>query len=85
VSGEDPDIGEAVEYIMAERRKLVEDDIWAVLMELGSPPPQTADAMAVQLLEATHPHIRGRTVKVILREWRAYVSLATEPDWDDED
>ena len=85
MSDNDPDIGEAVEYILAERPKLLEDDIWAVLMELGAPPAQGTDGLALQLLAQTRPHIKGRTVKVILREWRAYVSLAIEPDWDDED
>lgn len=81
---DEPDIGEAVDYILSERPKLHEDDIWGVLVELRDPPQPGGDALAVELLKQTRPGIRKRDVKVILREWRAYASLAVEPDWDDE-
>lgn len=85
MSDDEPDIGEAVEYILAERHKLAEDDVWAVLRELQSPPVLGSDGLALQLLKSTHPNIRPRHVKVILREWRAYVSLVRERDWDDDE
>ena len=81
MSGGEPDLGEAVDYILAERPRLAEDDVWAVLLELGSPPAR--DELAVELLRSTRPQVRTRDVKVILREWRAYVSLAGEGDWDE--
>ncbi len=84
MSGEDPDLGEAVDYILAERPGLHEDDVWAVLVELQDPPAPGADGLAVDLLRGARPDIETRDVKVILREWRAYVSLAGESDWDDE-
>ena len=82
---EDADLGEAVDYILAERPKLHEDDIWAVLVELQDPPQPGGDALAVELVRQTRPDVRERDVKVILREWRAYVSLTAEPDWNDDD
>jgi hypothetical protein len=81
VSGDEPDLGEAVDYILAERPRLAEDDVWAVLVELGSPPAR--DELALDLLRATRPDIKPRHVKVILREWRAYASLVGEEDWDE--
>jgi hypothetical protein len=81
VNADDPDIGEAVDYILAERPRLAEDEVWAVLMEIGSPPAAGGDALALELVRRTHPGIRERDVKVILREWRAYASLAVEEDW----
>ena len=85
MSDTDPDMGEAVEYILAERPKLDEADVWAVVTEIGTPPAPGTDDMALQLLMQTRPDVDGRTAKVILREWRAYASLVPEPDWDDED
>ncbi len=85
MSDGEPDLGEAVDYILAERPKLAEDDVWAVLVELQQPPDPGTDDLALQLLMQTRPGVDARIAKVILREWRAYVSLATEPDWDDED
>lgn len=81
---DEPDLGEAVDYILAERPKLHEDDIWAVLVELQNPPAPGADALAIDLLKQTRPDVRPRHAKVILKEWRAYVSLTAEPDWEDE-
>jgi hypothetical protein len=80
---DDADLGEAVDYILSERPKLHEDDIWSVLVELQDPPQPGGDALAVELLKQTRPDIHKRNVKVILREWRAYVSLTDEPDWED--
>ena len=82
---DEPDLGEAVDYILAERPTLHEDDIWAVLVELQNPPAPGADALALDLLKRARPDVRPRHAKVILKEWRAYVSLAVEPDWEDED
>lgn len=83
MSGEDPDLGEAVDYILAERPNLAEDDVWAVLVEVGAPPAPDGDDLAVTLLSRSRPDIRRRHVKVILREWRAYASLVAEADWED--
>lgn len=85
MTDDEPDLGEAVEYILAERPDLDENDIWAVVVELGDPPPPGTDDVAVELLKQTRPDVDARSAKVILSEWRAYVSLATEPDWDDQD
>lgn len=82
---DDADLGEAVDYILSERPKLHEDDIWGVLVELQDPPQPGGDALARELIKQTRPDIRDRDVKVILREWRAYVSLTSEPDWDDDE
>jgi hypothetical protein len=82
---DEPDIGEAVDFILSERPKLHEDDIWAVLVELQDPPQIGGDALAVELIKQTRPDIRPRTVKVILKEWRVYVSLAHEPDWNEDE
>jgi len=80
---DDADLGEAVDYILSERPDLHEDHIWGVLVELQDPPQPGGDALAVELLKKTRPDIHRRNVKVILREWRAYVSLTDEPDWED--
>ncbi|MCC6829828.1 MAG: hypothetical protein IT200_00635 [Thermoleophilia bacterium] len=80
---DDLDLGEAAEYILAERPKLGEDEVWAVLNELVTPPARGGDDLAVALLGGTHPHIRARTVRLIVREWRAYASIAVEDDWED--
>lgn len=82
---DEADLGEAVDYILSERPKLHEDDIWGVLVELGDPPLAGGDALAIELIKQTRPQIRDRDVKVILREWRAYASLTAEPDWDDDE
>lgn len=79
-----PDIGEAVEYILAEQPDLDEDDVWAVLVELQDPPPPGSDAIAVDLLMQTRPQVDARDARAILTEWRAYAALANEPDWDEE-
>lgn len=80
---DEPDIGEAVDYILAERPKLHEDQIWRVLLELKVPPPPSADQAALHLVAVTHPDIPRRAAKVMLREWRAYAGLAQAQDWSD--
>lgn len=80
--GDDLDLGEAADYILGERPKLDEDDVWAVLNELGDPPAPGADALALDLVTSTHPGIPKRDVKLILREWRAYAEIARQDDWD---
>lgn len=84
MSDQEPDLGEAVDYILAERPQLSEDDVWAVLVELQDPPPEASDAIALDLLAQTRPGIDAREARLILREWRAYVALVAEDDWDDE-
>jgi hypothetical protein len=80
--GEPLDIGEAVEYILAERPALAEDDVWAVLNELREPPAEGADGLALELVRRARPEVRPRDARAILREWRAYASLAqTDDDW----
>jgi len=79
------DIGEAVEYILAERPGLDEQDVWAVLTELGEPPHRDADDLALEIVRRARPGVRPRDAKAILREWRAYASLAEEDDFDDEE
>lgn len=83
MSPHEPDLGEAVDYILAERPKLWEDDIWAVVMLLQDPPARQSDKLALTLVKERHPEISKRDVKLILREWRAYASLARERDWHD--
>lgn len=80
---DDLDLGEAADFILGERPGLREDDVWAVLDELGTPPVRNADGMAVDLVTRLHPEVRARDVKVILAEWREYARLATEDDWED--
>ncbi|MFN8111307.1 MAG: hypothetical protein U0Y82_15920 [Thermoleophilia bacterium] len=78
-----PDLGEAVDFILAERPRLDEEHVWAVVNELGVPPAKGGDDLAVTLLAGTHPGIGAKTVRLVLKEWRAYARLASEPDWDD--
>ena len=84
MSGEDPDLAEAAEYILAERRRLDEDLVWGVLNTLGQPPAPGTDDLAVTLVRREHPAFRRRHVRVVLKEWRAYAGLAAERDWEDE-
>ena len=83
MTGEDPDLAEAADYILAERRRLDEDLVWAVLNTLGEPPAPGADDLAVALVRQNHPALRQRHVRVVLKEWRAYAGLAREGDWED--
>lgn len=77
------DLGEAADYILSERPELGEDDVWAVLNELGSPPAGSQRKMALQLLAGARPHVPGKVARRILDEWAAYADLAEGPDWDD--
>ncbi len=79
---DDLDLGEAAAFILGERPRLQEDDVWTVLKELGDPPVRNADGMAVDLVTRLHPGISGRAVRIILDEWREYARLAVEDDWD---
>ncbi len=82
MSGE-PDLGEAADYILSERPGLSEDDVWAVLNELGAPPAKAQRKMALQLIASAAPQVRAKDAKRILEEWSAYADLAQGPDWDD--
>lgn len=77
------DLGEAADFILGERPELAEDDVWAVLNELGSPPARSQRKLALQLVASARPHVRTRDVTRILDEWAAYADLAEGPDWDD--
>jgi hypothetical protein len=77
------DLAEAASYILAERPELEEDQVWSVLRELEDPPAAATD-LALHLIAREHPEIPARVTQRILDEWRAYASLAGEPDWDDE-
>jgi len=77
------DLGEAADYILAERPGLDEDVVWAVLNELGAPPEKDQDAIALQLIAQARPDVRTKEVKRVIAEWRAYADLEQEPDWDD--
>ena len=79
------DLGEAADYILAERPGLDEDAVWAVLNELGAPPERDQDAIALQLIERARPDIRRKDAKRVIAEWRAYAELEESPDWDDEE
>ena len=80
---DDLDLGEAADYILAERPELSESTVWAVLNELGDPPARGTEALALALLASARPEVSGRDAKRVLREWRAYAELAREDDWDD--
>jgi len=77
------DLGEAADFILSERPGLDEDDVWAVLNELGSPPARAQRAMALQLLASARPALKPRDARRILDEWAAYADLARGPDWED--
>lgn len=79
----DPDLGEAADYILAERPGLGEDTVWAVLNELGDPPAPGQEPLALQLLAGARPDVRPRDARRVLSEWQAYARLAGERDWDD--
>ncbi len=80
---DDHDLGDAAHYIEAERPGISSDDIWAVLNEVGRCPAPAAQPLAEDLVRTVHPHIRARTVRTILNEWRAFQDLEESPDWDD--
>ena len=77
------DLGEAADYILSERPGLDENTVWAVLNELGAPPGEGQDKLALELLSRSRPEVRPRDARRIIDEWRAYARLAEEPDWDD--
>ena len=79
------DLGEAADYILAERPGLDEDAVWAVLNELGAPPEKSQDKIALELIARARPDIRRKDAKRVIAEWRAYAELEESPDWDDED
>lgn len=81
---EELDLGDAAQYILGERPGLADDDVWAVLNELGAPPARGGEGLALDLLKVVRPGLKPRTVKTILREWRAYANLAVQDDWEDE-
>jgi hypothetical protein len=78
----DLDLGDAADYILAERPGLDEDHVWAVLNELGDPPAADQDGLALEILSRSRPEVRAKDAKRILAEWRAYARLAEESDWD---
>jgi hypothetical protein len=82
VRDDEPDLAEAAAYIQGERPTLEEDHVWAVLMELQDPPRADAEALALDLIASARPEVARRDARLILREWRAYVDLAGEPDWE---
>jgi hypothetical protein len=77
------DLGEAADYILAERPGLSEDDVWAVLNELGDPPGPGAEGLALDLLARARPQVSRKDARRIIGEWQAYARLAQEPDPDD--
>jgi len=81
---DDLDLGDAAAYILGERPGLDEDQVWAVLTELGDPPATTSNDLALHLVATTLPDVPKRDAQLILDEWRAYAALAIEPDWDDD-
>ncbi|MEQ8834115.1 MAG: hypothetical protein RIB67_06665 [Miltoncostaeaceae bacterium] len=80
---EEPDLGDAADYILGERPELGEDLVWAVLNELQDPPAKGAEGLALTLLGSVRPDLPPRGVKKVLREWRAYARLLAEDDWED--
>jgi hypothetical protein len=84
VSDDDLDLGEAADYILSERPGLAEDDVWAVLTELGAPPAPGQESLAVEVIASARPDVRGRDARRIVREWQAYARLAREQDWEDD-
>lgn len=79
----DLDLGEAADYILAERPELDEDHVWSVLNELGEPPARSQDGMALEALARSRPEVPAKDAKRIIDEWRAYARLAKEPDWEE--
>lgn len=79
------DLGEAADYILAERPGLDEDAVWAVLNELGAPPEKSQDKIALELIARARPDVRRKDAKRVIAEWRAYAELEQSPDWDDLD
>lgn len=80
---DDLDLGEAADFILSERPGLSEDDVWAVLNELGAPPARAQRKIALQLIASARPEVRAKDARRILDEWAAYAEIAQGPDWDD--
>jgi hypothetical protein len=78
------DLGEAADFILAERPGLDEDVVWAVLNELGAPPEKDQDRIALQLIAQARPDVRPKDARRVIAEWRAYADLEQQPDWDDD-
>ena len=76
------DLGEAADFILSERPGLSEDDVWAVLNELGAAARAGPAALALQLLASARPQVRAKDARRILDEWAAYAEIARGPDWD---
>lgn len=83
MSDDELDLGEAADYILAERSGLDEEAVWAVLNELGAPPAPGSEGLALQLLSGARPDVRAKDARLIVREWQAYARLAGEDDWED--
>ena len=79
------DRGEAVAFIMGSQPRLDEDDVWTVVNEIGAPPHDGGEPLALELMRQTHPGLSPRTVEAVLREWRAYADLAGQRDWNDDE
>lgn len=79
------DQGEAVAFIIGERPRLSEEEIWKIVKEIGSPPHAGGEPLAVELIRQTHPEIKIRVAEQVIGEWRAYAELATQRDWDDDE
>lgn len=85
MSDDELDLGEAADYILSERPGLAEDDVWAVLNELGEPPPRGAERLALALLASARPDVTAKDARRIVGEWQAYALLAREEDVEDDD
>lgn len=77
---DDYDLGEAADYICGERPRLEPAHVWAVLNEVGSPPPAGSDGIAEMLLASTHPEVPTAVLRTVLAEWRAYAELVDADD-----
>jgi len=77
------DWGEAADYILGQRPELEQEDVWAVLKELGDPPTRDQERLALDLIAHAAAGVTTRDARTILSEWRAYANLAAEHDWDD--
>ena len=77
------DLGEAADYILAERPGLDEDVVWAVLNELGAPPEKSQDAIALELIARARPDVRRKDAKRVIARVARLRRARAEPDWDD--
>lgn len=79
------DQGEAVAFILGSQPRLTEDDVWTVVNEIGAPPAEASEPLALELMRQTHPGLSPRVVQSVLTEWRAYADLAGQRDWNDDE